>query len=169
MLQLTRVVPADVAELTDFLRIADLTLSGLDSAAVRLWAARDTDSGSIVGSTGYESSPDNRHVLIRSVAVDPARRGLGWGLELARFAIDRAAAAGADHAWLFSRRSGPFWQRLGFVPADRDELAVALAATHQVRLFTETGQLHREVAWSRPLYASAPVAGYPTRRMLGTG
>lgn len=51
----------------------------------------------------------------------------------------------------FSRRSGPFWQSLGFEPADRDELAAALADTQQVRLFQRTGQLSREVAWSREL------------------
>jgi N-acetylglutamate synthase-like GNAT family acetyltransferase len=176
MLPLTPVTPADVADLTDFLRLADLTLSGLDSAAVRLWLTRDADSGRVVASTGYERSEDNRHVLIRSVAVDHERRGLGWGLQLARFALDHAAASGADHAWLFSRRSGPFWQQLGFVPADRDELARVLASTYQVRLFTETGQLPREVAWGRSLRTSAPtaaegkpVAGWRSGRMLGTG
>lgn len=30
-------------------------------------------------------------------------------------------------------------------------LATVLPETHQVRLFEETGQLHSEVAWSRPL------------------
>ena len=155
MLQLTPAAPQDVDELTEFLRVADLTLSGLDSPAVQLWIARDDDSGRVVGSTGFERSPDHRHVLIRSVAVDPAKRGRGWGLQLARFALDRAAESGAERAWLFSRRSGPFWQQLGFTSADRDELAQALASTHQVRLFTETGQLQREVAWSRRLQAMA--------------
>lgn len=85
--------------------------------------------------------------------MDPALRGLGKGLELARFALDRAAESGAARAWLFSRRSGPFWQKVGFVLADRNELAISLATTHQVRLFTETEteQLQREVAWSRLL------------------
>ena len=32
-------------------------------------------------------------------------------------------------------------------------LADVLAGTHQVRLFRETGQLGREVAWSRPIVA----------------
>ena len=109
-----------------------------------------------VASTGYERSDDNPHVLIRSVAVDPALRGRGKGLELARFSLDRADESGATRAWLFSRRSGPFWQKGGFVSADRNELAIALASTHQVRLFTvrlftESGQLQREVAWSRLL------------------
>ena len=74
-------------------------------------------------------------------------------------ALPISAESGAERAWLFSRRSGPFWQQLGFTSADRDELAQALASTHQVRLFTETGQLQLEVAWSRRLHASAPVAG----------
>lgn len=151
MLPLTPVTPQDLAEVTEFLRIADLTPSGLDSPSVRLWAARDALSGRIFASTGYECSDDNRDVLIRSVAVDPALRGSGIGLELARFALDRAAESGADRAWLFSQRSGPFWQRVGFASADKNELALALASTHQVRLFTETGQLQREVAWSRLL------------------
>jgi N-acetylglutamate synthase-like GNAT family acetyltransferase len=122
----------------------------LDSSTVRLWLERD-EQGGIVGSTGYEISADSRHALIRSVAVSPVRRSRGRGSVLARFALDRAADEGATMAWLFSRRSGAFWQGLGFVPADRSKLAIALADTHQVRLFRQTGQLDREVAWSRPL------------------
>ena len=89
--------------------------------------------------------------LIRSVAVAASHRSAGRGAELARFAMDQAAAAGATTAWLFSRRSGPFWQRLGFEPAEREDLAAALSGTHQVALFRETGQLEREVAWTRAL------------------
>lgn len=151
MLRLTPTTPHSLDEVIEFLRVADLTLSGLDSPTVRLWTARDAETGRIIASTGYERSDDNYHVLIRSVAVDPALRGLGLGLQLASFALDRAIESGAARAWLFSRRSGPFWQKVGFVSADRNELAVALAATHQVRLFAETGQLQREVAWSRLL------------------
>jgi len=151
MLQLTAVTSPDREDLTEFLRAADLTLSGLDSAAVRLWIARDPRTGAIVASTGFECGQDQSNVLIRSVAVDPARRGRGTGLDVAGFALERAAESGADRAWLFSRRSGPFWQRLGFAPASTTDLATALAATHQVRLFTQTGQLQREVAWSRAL------------------
>lgn len=144
---------ADAQALTAFLREVDLTLSGLDEPTVRLWTQRDAD-GAIVASTGYEMSADGRHALIRSVAVSPAHRSRGRGSALARFALEAAAEEGARNAWLFSRRSGPFWQGLGFAPADRDDLADALAHTHQVRLFRETGQLGQEVAWSRPLSAA---------------
>lgn len=140
----------DVAQLEAFLRTADLTTSGLDSPSVRLWIERD-GSGSIVGSTGFELSRSGRDALLRSVAVPAAAQRAGAGSRLARFALAEAAAAGARTAWLFSRRSGPFWQRLGFTPADRDALVEALPDAHQVRLFTRTGQLEREVAWSRSL------------------
>jgi len=148
--ELQRVRAEDVPALAGFLRTVDLTVSGLDAPTVRLWTMRDAE-GAIAGSTGYEISDDGRHALIRSVAVDPDGRAAGAGTRLARFAFARAAEEGARQAWLFSRRSGPFWQRLGFVPADRGELARVLASTHQVRLFRQTGQLDREVAWSRPL------------------
>ncbi|WP_082008368.1 GNAT family N-acetyltransferase [Microbacterium mangrovi] len=144
------VTPADIADLRTFLRDVDLTVAGLDAPTVRLWIERDT-SGAVIGSTGFELSADAEHALIRSVGVAPGRRTAGAGSRLASFALDAAARAGAMRAWLFSRRSGPFWQKLGFVPADRDALAAALRDTHQVRLFVRTGQLHREVAWSRPL------------------
>jgi N-acetylglutamate synthase-like GNAT family acetyltransferase len=147
-MRVQRVVAGDIPALTEFLRTVDLTLSGLDSPTVRLWIERD-DTGRIVGSTGYEIVAE--HVLIRSVAVDPAAHTAGAGSRLARFAFARAAEEGARRAWLFSRRSGPFWQKLGFEPADRGELALVLADTHQVRLFVESGQLQREVAWSRQL------------------
>lgn len=104
-----------------------------------------------MGSTGYELSVDGRHALIRSVAVARDHRSQGAGSALARFALERAAEEGARTAWLFSRRSGPFWETLGFAPADREDLARVLSDAQQVRAFRETGQLEREVAWSRPL------------------
>lgn len=140
----------DADRLRAFLRDADLTLAGLDEPDVHLWTEQD-EAGTVVGSTGFELSRDGAHALIRSVAVAPNRRAAGAGSRLAVFALERAAQAGATRAWLFSRRSGPFWQRLGFTGADRDDLAAVLAETHQVRLFVGTGRLGTEVAWSRSL------------------
>ncbi|PPF24330.1 GNAT family N-acetyltransferase [Rathayibacter tritici] len=171
-MQLQRVGPADVDEVRAFLAEADLTLAGLDSPSVRLWLERDA-RGRTVGSTGWEPSADGRHALIRSVAVAVDRRGSGAGRRLARHALADAARSGARRAWLFSRRSGPFWRSLGFAPADRDELAAALAATYQVRLFTESGQLAREIAWSLRLgpcrdYSADPPVRTPPRPRSAT-
>jgi N-acetylglutamate synthase-like GNAT family acetyltransferase len=140
----------DVGALAVFLREMDLTVSGLESPAVRLWIEKD-DAGAIVGSTGFELSANREHALIRSVAVQPARRTAGAGTRLALFALAEAAKVGAHTAWLFSRRSGAFWQTLGFEPADRQVLAHVLKDSHQVLSFASSGQLGGEVAWSRPL------------------
>ena len=150
MIDLQPATDAELPELVEFLTTADLTLSGLDAATVRLWILRGSN-GAIRGTTGFELSDDATHALIRSVAVAPGARGAGLGLRLARFALDAAAESGAKRAWLFSRRSGPFWQKLGFEPADLTSLADALGSTHQVTLFRQTGQLEREVAWSRAI------------------
>lgn len=98
----------DVDALRGFLRDVDLTLAGLEEPAVNIWVERDADS-EIVGSTGLELSADRKHALIRSVAVAPQYRSAGAGSRLARYAMDRAYEMGATRAWLFSRRSGPFW------------------------------------------------------------
>ena len=156
-----RVGPQDVDDLRAFLTACDLTVAGLEDASTRLWAVRDA-TGAVVGSAGYETGPDGRHALLRSVAVGPALRGSGRGAALAAVAMRAAAEEGARRAWLFSRRSGPFWQRLGFAAADRRELAAVLAGTSQVELFRATGQLEREVAWSRPL-PPVPVGGAHAR------
>lgn len=151
----TPVSLSDVDALRGFLRNVDLTLAGLDEPSLNIWVERDADS-EIVASTAFELSNDRKHALIRSVAVAPEYRDAGAGSRLARYAMDQAYAMGATRAWLFSRRSGPFWQQLGFASADKYELAAALPETRQVRLFVESGQLEREVAWSRSLGDNTP-------------
>ncbi len=147
-LSLVAAKPADQSDLTAFLTRVDLTTTGLEDPSVRIWLQLDAD-GRIEATTGFELS--GHDALIRSVAVHPSLRGTRLGTALARFALDRAAESGATRAWLFSRRSGPFWMRLGFEQADPDELARALAETRQVAAFAASGQLAREIAYSRSL------------------
>jgi N-acetylglutamate synthase-like GNAT family acetyltransferase len=140
--------PGDRSDLTAFLVRNDLTTAGVEDPALHIWLQLDAD-GRIEASTGFELVGTD--ALIRSVAVHASLRGTRLGTSLALFALARAADAGASRAWLFSRRSGAFWLRLGFEPADREELVAALAETHQVQAFSASGQLAREVAYSRRL------------------
>jgi len=89
-----RVGPDDVDEVRAFLSACDLTVAGLADPGVRLWAVRGA-TGAVVGTTGYETGPDGRHALLRSVAVGPALRGSGRGAALARFAMAEVAAGRA--------------------------------------------------------------------------
>jgi N-acetylglutamate synthase-like GNAT family acetyltransferase len=141
-----RATAADAFALGEFLRSVDLTTAGLDDSHLQLWIDLDPD-GRIVGTTGFEFTDGD--ALIRSVAVAAHLRGSGRGTELARFALDQVIALGAQRAWLMSRRSGAFWQTLGFVSADIHQLAAALLTTTQVREFAATGQLDYETAWLR--------------------
>ena len=139
-------VSADSLPLVNsFLAATDLTLAPADAF---LWMQLDA-AGQITGTTGFELSGAN--ALIRSVAVRPDLRASGLGSRLAQFALDAAHGQGATTAWLFSRRSGPFWQKLGFAPASTVDLVAALPDSAQVQLFATTGQLEREVAWRRDL------------------
>ncbi|MFT2707593.1 GNAT family N-acetyltransferase [Clavibacter zhangzhiyongii] len=162
MTALRRALAGDLFDLRAFLRAADLTVDGLDAPGAGFWVERDGD-GRVVGSAGLELGADGRHALVRSVAVDPALRSSGRGSALARHALAEAEAAGAERAWLFSRRSGPFWRGLGFAEADRDALAAALPEAHQIVAFRASGQLAREVAWSRVLGAGTT----PPPRLAG--
>jgi hypothetical protein len=131
-----RVSPTDIDVLRQFLTEADLTLAGLDAPTVRLWVQRD-GTGAIIGSTGYEASAEGHHALIRSVAVARGHRSAGAGSRLAMHATEPTM---------------PGYSLVDPVqPAERDALARVLSETHQVQLFEQTGQLGREVAWSRPL------------------
>lgn len=143
----------DAFELSEFLRAADLTTSGVGEPDVQLWIDLNPE-GRIVGCTGFELSGED--VLLRSVAVDPSLRRAGRGAELARFALEIAASRGATRAWLFSRRSAPFWRSLGFASVEIADIAPSLAETHQVRAFAASGQLAYESAWTRPLPAPDP-------------
>lgn len=143
-----RATPADGFSLAEFLREVETPAAGLESPDLRIWMDLDPD-GRIVATTGYELAGTD--ALLRAIAVAPAFRGSGRGTELVRFALERAAAEGATRAWLVSRHSADFWSGLGFEPTDIGELAKALAATAQVRAFSDTGQLRYETGWVRSL------------------
>ena len=64
-----------------------------------------------------------------------------------------SGAGGRSHTGLavLAQNQCVLAEALGFTRAGREELAQALPHAHQVRLFVQTGQRQREVAWSRTL------------------
>lgn len=70
-----------------------------------LFAARDTDSGKILGilTLALFRIPTGLQARIEDVVVDDAARGEGIGRQLTREAIDRAKTAGAKAVGLTSR------------------------------------------------------------------
>ncbi len=85
-----------------------------------LYAARDTDTGAIVGSLtlAFYRIPTGLQARIEDVVVDEAARGRGVGADLTHAAVERARGAGAKSVGLTSRPSreaaNRLYTRLGF-------------------------------------------------------
>ena len=68
--------------------------------------------GKVVGSAALEIYDDG--ALLRSVAVDEALRGQGWGVRLVEAALDLAQRRGVRGVYLLTETAEKFFPRFGF-------------------------------------------------------
>ena len=137
-------LPEDAEALSSLLEQIDLLSYDVLAPGTRYWLALDK-AGALAGCIGMEFGP--QAVLLRSVAVRPEARKQGLGRTLVTFALDFARQAGYRRAYLFSVRSGGYWQRMGFRTVPVDELTGALPTAPQVLRFQQIGKLARETGW----------------------
>jgi amino-acid N-acetyltransferase len=64
--------------------------------------------------------------LLRSVAVDPASRGLGLGIRLTEAALTLARSRGVRTVYLLTETAAQFFPRFGFRSISREEVAPAV-------------------------------------------
>lgn len=144
---LLRPVPVapDDPGLLAMLAAADLPVSDLAPAgdALHLFApagdalhlfAFDTLDGARVGYGGWEEIDGG--ALIRSVVVDPARRGMALGRGMVALLLFRIwesgrGTAGPKAAWLLTTSAAGFFARLGFTEVARADAPAAVLATPQ--------------------------------------
>lgn len=69
--------------------------------------------------------------LLRSLAVSPNYRGRGLGQELVRHVESFAASHGVDSLFLLTTTAEPFFRKLGYCTASRQEAPQAIQATSQ--------------------------------------
>ena len=93
--------------------------------------------------------PDKPLVLVDDYLSD--FRNAGLGLQLVNMAIAYAKDRNCKSAFLFSTRSGKYWQKLGFKKISTDELVMALPEAPQVLRFISIGKLATETAWKKDL------------------
>lgn len=67
-----------------------------------------------------------QEALLRSVAVDPGRRGQGLGRAVVQAALRRALQAGVRQVWLRTENAADYWALHGFRPASADDARAAL-------------------------------------------
>ena len=85
-------------------------------------AARQAE---LVGAAGLERYGEL--ALLRSVVVAELCRGTGVGRRLVRDRLNAATTAGIRRVFLLTTTAGIYFERLGFVPAQRAEVPPPLA------------------------------------------
>lgn len=122
MIVIDRLAPADVPQVLALLERSGLPLDGFSDHATTALVARD--EGSVVGSAALEVRDDV--ALLRSVAVDAARRGQGLGQRLTDAALRLARQRGVQSVYLLTETADEFFARRGFRPIERGAVATAI-------------------------------------------
>jgi amino-acid N-acetyltransferase len=84
-----------------------------------------------VGVIGLELYDDA--ALLRSVAVDPDRRGSGVGDSLVRMILEHASERRAREVFLLTTTAERYFPRLGFSSVRRDEVPLAVQRSVEFR------------------------------------
>lgn len=87
------------------------------------------EPGSLRGVVGIE--PLGEVALLRSLAVTAAARNTGCGQRLVETAENHARNTGARHVFLLTTTAQKFFERLGYVVADRDTAPDAIRKTSE--------------------------------------
>ena len=112
----------DLAAVKRLLETNKLPLAGLEEhVATTLVAQR---SARIVGCAAIEIH--GTAGLLRSVAVDEARRGTGMGHQLTQAALDLARARGVTRVFLLTTTAATFFPRFGFREVARADVDAAV-------------------------------------------
>jgi amino-acid N-acetyltransferase len=124
--------PATSGDLPDILALlarSKLPADGLADHLATALVARA--AGAIAGCAAVEIY--GTAGLLRSLAVDPGRRGEGLGHRLTEAALDLALARGVRSVYLLTTTAGDFFPRFGFKRIDRKEMDAALEQSAELR------------------------------------
>jgi nucleoside-diphosphate-sugar epimerase/N-acetylglutamate synthase-like GNAT family acetyltransferase len=137
---------ADLPDILALLKASKLPVDGIDEHVATTLVARA--DGRIVGCAAVEVYGGAG--LLRSVAVDAARRGTGLGQRLTEAALDLALARGIDTAYLLTTTAGDFFPRFGFTQIDRKEMDPALEGSAELRGACPASALAMRVHLKKP-------------------
>jgi N-acetylglutamate synthase-like GNAT family acetyltransferase len=110
--------PDDLGEVRRLLEVAGLPVADVGRSGQEFLVARS--GGRLVGCVGAELH--GPAALLRSLAVDPARRGEGVGEALLRAVVDLARRRGARDLFALTTTIEPLLARRGFVRVERGEV-----------------------------------------------
>ncbi len=102
-----------------------LPLDDLDQCRDTQFVLRD--GAAIIATAALEIRGED--AILRSVAVDPARRGERLGERIVAHTIDQARVAGLRAVYLLTETAEEFFPRFGFVREPRDSAPPAIQAS----------------------------------------
>ncbi|MBI1884999.1 MAG: GNAT family N-acetyltransferase [Chloroflexi bacterium] len=97
------------------------------------------DGGRVVGSAGLEVYGEAG--VLRSVVVQPGRRGENLGERLTRTALREARRRGVRRLYLFTMHAADFFRRFGFAECGLDEFDEAARQSFQYRAVSSMPEL----------------------------
>lgn len=112
----------DLPAILSLLERGGLPAAGLDQHLEAAVVAREGTR--VIGCAAIELY--GQAGLLRSVAVDPAARGLGLGIRLTEAALALARGRGVRTVYLLTETAAQFFPRFGFRPIPREEVAPAV-------------------------------------------
>ena len=115
----------------DLLSKADLPIADLTTKKMRnFMVARDGDNH-ILGVVGVETYQEIG--LLRSLAVDPAYRGKGIGLQLTRRMESFAKHNGIRALYLLTMTAADFFVKIGYKVTHRDKVPDSIGKTEEYK------------------------------------
>jgi len=145
------VAPASAAEfpaLREVMARAGLPHEDLDPAAQRFLIVRDGET--LVGTIALEGQ--GATALLRSLWVDPARRGKGIAARLCRDLASLARRQGVRDLYLLTTDARAYFERHGFRVVDRDQAPEEVKGSAQFRSLCPS----TAVCMARSLRGDAP-------------
>jgi amino-acid N-acetyltransferase len=119
----------DLLEVHRLLERHKLPLAGVDEHVQTMLVARDGER--IVGTAALELYDDA--ALLRSVAVEPMRRGRGLGRQLIEAALSLAQRHGATTVFLLTTTAERYFPRFGFETIARADVPASVQSSIEFR------------------------------------
>lgn len=120
-------VPGSDAGLKLALSISGLPTEDLEHPGRTFFRAVSSDGGT-VGYAGIEGCGEA--VLLRSMVILPEHRGKAFGSSLTRQTLK--AVTDGSAVFLATTTAAPFFEKLGFIVVERDDVPPAVLATRQL-------------------------------------
>ncbi len=116
--------PGDLDAILALLARSRLPVAGIEQHLAAAVVARDGAGARVVGCAAVELYEADG--LLRSVAVDPDRRGQGLGVRLTDAALALARTRGVHSVYLLTETAADFFPRFGFRRIPRDAVSPAV-------------------------------------------